>query len=90
MSDAATPRTRVLLIEDDDDNFSLTRDMPAEIPDHRYELNWARTYETGLHAIHSGVHDACLLDNLLGKQSGLELLNACGWGRAARRYRSSC
>ena len=78
MSDTPIPRTRILLVEDDDEDFSLTRDMLADVADHRYELDWARTYETGLKAIDSGAHDACLLDNLLGKRSGLELLNACG------------
>jgi diguanylate cyclase (GGDEF)-like protein len=78
MPDASRAKTRVLLIEDDDDDFSLTSDMLAEVPGHYYELEWARSYETGLKEIDSGAHEACLLDNLLGTHTGLELLHACG------------
>ena len=78
MANALRPRTRILLVEDDDEDFSLTRDMLTEVPGHSYELDWARTCEAGLAAIDSGAHDVCLLDNLLGSHTGLELLGACG------------
>lgn len=65
---------RVLLIDDDEDDFLLTRDMLAGTVDPRFELDWAGTYEEGLAAISRREHDAYLVDYRLGVQDGLELL----------------
>ena len=72
----AGPRpVRVLLIDDDGDDFMLTRDLVAEIPGGRFVLEWAPTYEAGLEAVCAGSHDAYLLDYRLGARTGIELLN---------------
>jgi signal transduction histidine kinase len=65
---------RVLLIDDDRDDYVLTRDLLAEIPGERYQLDWAPDYDAGLVALRNGEHDVYLLDYRLGKKSGLELL----------------
>ena len=66
---------RVLLIEDDPDDYLLTRDLLAEIPVRPFELEWKKSYEEGLEALCSGEHEVCLLDYRLGKRNGLELLH---------------
>lgn len=65
---------RVLLIDDDRDDYVLTRDLLAEIPGGRYQLDWAPDYDAGLKSLRKGQHDVYLLDYRLGKRSGLELL----------------
>jgi signal transduction histidine kinase len=65
---------RVVLVDDDEDDFVLTRDLLAEISGTRYALNWIADYEKGLVAVCSGEHDVVLLDYKLGTKSGLDLL----------------
>jgi signal transduction histidine kinase len=71
----ATDRpVRVLLIDDDRDDYLLTRDLFAEIPGGRYRLDWVADYEAGLAAVRRDEHDVYLLDFRLGEMSGLDLL----------------
>lgn len=66
---------QVLLIEDDEDDYWLTREYfdDFEQPD-RYDLEWVDTYDEGLQSLRRGNHDVCLLDYRLGARDGVELL----------------
>src|ERR1700722_2340948 len=64
----------VLLIDDDRDDFILTRELLAEIPGDRFTLDWISDYEAGLSALCSGSHSVYLLDYRLGPRTGIELL----------------
>jgi len=70
------PVTRVLLVEDDDDDYVLTRDLLAEIPGEAYALDRVTTFQAGLAAVAERRHDAYLIDYRLGAESGLDLLRA--------------
>ena len=70
----STDRVRVLLIEDDLDDFILTRDLLADMPDRPYELDRVPDYASGLELLRQGKHAICLLDYRLGAHNGLELL----------------
>jgi len=65
---------KVLLIEDDEDDYILIKDFLAEIPYGDFMLHWASTYQEGLDAIETDDHNVCLLDFRLGQYSGLDLL----------------
>ena len=65
---------RVLLIEDDPDDYLLTTELLAEIPGSKIAFDWATDFDAGLAALSRCDHDACLLDYRLGKKDGLELL----------------
>src|SRR5580658_3057535 len=65
---------RVLLVEDDEDDYRLTRALLAEIQSRKFQLDWVSTYDAGLEAIGRGQHDVYLLDYRLGTHHGLELL----------------
>ncbi len=67
-------RLRVMLVDDDEDDFVMTRDLLAEIEGKSIELDWASTYEAGLEAFGQNNHDVYLLDYRLGERNGLELL----------------
>ena len=67
-------RVRVLLIEDDLDDYILTRDLLADIPDRPYELDRVPDYASGIEMLRQGKHAICLLDYRLGARNGLELL----------------
>ena len=65
---------RLLLVDDDEDDYLLTRDVVAEMPAGRYTLDWHADYEAGLAAVRAGGHDVYLVDYRLGAKTGLDLL----------------
>jgi signal transduction histidine kinase len=66
---------RVLLIDDDEEDYILTRDLLADVPGNRFTLDHAPTYERGLEAVCEQRYDAYLLDYLLGARTGIDLLH---------------
>jgi signal transduction histidine kinase len=67
---------RVLLVDDDEDDYILTRDLLSDVEGWQLDLEWFATYEAALQAIQAGRHDICLVDYRLGARTGLELLQA--------------
>jgi signal transduction histidine kinase len=65
---------RVLLVEDDEDDYLLTRDLFAELPRGAYHLDRVASYESALAALDECCHDLYLVDYRLGSHTGLELL----------------
>ncbi len=68
------PEIRVLLIDDDEDDFITLRDLLREIKSQKYLLTWKATYNEGVEAFNQKTFDVCLLDFRLGEFSGLQLL----------------
>ncbi len=67
---------KVLLVEDDEDDFIIARSLFGEIKSRRFTLEWAKTFSSGLTAMTLNQHDICLVDYRLGAQNGVELLRA--------------
>ena len=67
---------RILLVEDDEDDYTLTRELLAEVEDEQFDLVWAPTYEDAILEIRRGGYYVYLVDYRLGRRSGLDLL--CG------------
>jgi signal transduction histidine kinase len=65
---------KVLLVDDDEDDYVFTRDLLAEIGGERFAVEWAETYERGLARLLEDPFDICLLDFRLGAHTGLDLL----------------
>ena len=65
---------RVLLVDDDEDSYMLTRHYLSKISGEKHHLDWAPNYEKGLEFIGEGRHDVYLLDYRLGAQNGIDLL----------------
>jgi PAS domain S-box-containing protein len=65
---------RVLLIEDDEDDYTILRTMLSEIGSTTFYLQWVSTYEAGVQGICRAEHDVYLLDYRLGGKDGVELL----------------
>jgi signal transduction histidine kinase len=65
---------RVLLIDDDQDDFFLTRELLSETPGGRFRLDWTPDYATGVEAVCGDGHDVFLVDYRLGAKTGIDLL----------------
>ncbi len=65
---------RVLLVDDDKEEESLTRSLLARVEQARYVLDWVPTFGEGLASIAEERHDAYLIDQNLGARTGIELV----------------
>ena len=65
---------KILLVEDDEDDYIIARDLLAEIPGHRFALDWVNTFAKGLSAMVLNQHDVVLVDYRLGAENGVTLL----------------
>ncbi|HEY6332667.1 MAG TPA: PAS domain S-box protein [Blastocatellia bacterium] len=65
---------RILLVDDDEDDYIITRDLLSEIDGTDFDLEWIASYNGALEAIGSGKHHIYLFDYGLGERTGLDLL----------------
>lgn len=70
-------RLRVLLVEDDEDDYVIVRDLLSEVEGLKCELEWAAAYEDALEVLSRDRdrHDVYLVDYRLGAHDGLEFLH---------------
>ncbi len=65
---------KVLIIEDDEDDYILTRDLLYDIDHMEIDIRWETTYEGGLAVLQLGDYDVCLVDYRLGPRDGMSLV----------------
>ncbi|HEY1458160.1 MAG TPA: EAL domain-containing protein [Solirubrobacteraceae bacterium] len=65
---------RILLVEDDEDDFVLTRSMLQAQPRASFQVDWEQSYGSALSAIRAARHDLYLVDYRLGERTGLDLV----------------
>lgn len=70
---SSTP-IKVLLVDDDKDDYSLIRDLLSEGNVRSYSIDWINSFSKALETISEHRHDVYLLDFWLGSHNGLELL----------------
>ena len=66
---------RVLLVEDDEDDYVLARDTLADVSNQSFRIEWASTVRQALERARNGGYDLCLLDYRLGDRNGIEVLD---------------
>jgi signal transduction histidine kinase len=70
---------RILLIEDDEDDYVILRDLLGDAGVDRAALCWVTDYAAGVAAVMACDYDVAIIDNRLGPHTGIELV------REARR-----
>ncbi|MBW3672180.1 MAG: flavodoxin-dependent (E)-4-hydroxy-3-methylbut-2-enyl-diphosphate synthase, partial [Acidobacteria bacterium] len=65
---------RILLVEDDEDDYILTRDLLGESRRSSFRLEWVSDYDEALAAVDREDWDVILVDYRLGAHNGLEIL----------------
>ena len=71
---ANTESLTVLLVEDDEDDYLIARDMLERQDRARFTLDWRADYDAALSAIVEQRHDVYLIDYRLGEHTGLDLV----------------
>ena len=71
---SSNEQLRVLLVEDDEDDFILTKTLFSEMQGRRCEVEWLKNFTSGLDAMSRNQHDVCLVDYRLGAENGITLL----------------
>lgn len=66
---------KVLLVDDDEDDYILTRDLFGEIQGEKFQLKWTATYDDALIYLQQKQYDVYLIDYRIGQQNGLDLLH---------------
>jgi len=65
---------KVLLVEDDEDDYVLIRNLLAEVGEDTYVVDWAQSYEKAVEKMAYEASHVCLVDYRLGVHDGLEIL----------------
>ena len=69
----------VLLVDDDEDDYFLTREYFQDLVNWKFNITWCSTYRDALDHIKLNKYDLYLFDYLLGENTGIDLLEeACG------------
>ncbi len=64
----------ILLVDDDEEDYFITRDLIEDINHQAYTLDWISDYQKAIELMHLNMHDVYLVDYRLGAQTGLDLL----------------
>lgn len=67
-------KIRVLMVEDDEDDFVLTRGLVATRENANIQLDWIDNYSDALAAIQRNEYDVYLVDYRLGEHTGIDLI----------------
>jgi DNA-binding NtrC family response regulator len=69
-------KVRLLIVDDDDEDFSITRDRLGEIKDGPvYDLEWVTTYAAAVQCLSQNDYALCITDfNLRAGKTGLDLV----------------
>lgn len=66
---------RVLLIEDDEDDYFLTADYLSQCKEPRFDITWVTNSAEAVAAFRCKLFDICLLDYILGAENALDVLS---------------
>lgn len=69
---------KILIVDDDEDDFILASRLIKSIEGHQFEVDWCPQYDQALQAIEEERYHIYLIDYYLGKNTGLEFITtAC-------------
>lgn len=69
---------RVVMIDDDEDDYKIVSGLLAHGEINVYETIWAKSFEEGLELLQAGSGDVFLIDYNLGSRNGLTLVKETG------------
>ncbi|SDG79434.1 PAS domain S-box-containing protein [Dyadobacter soli] len=71
---------RVLLVDDDEDDYFLTREYFQDLVNWKFDITWCATFKDAEAQIRNNKFDLYLFDYLLGENTGIDLIElACNF-----------
>jgi two-component sensor histidine kinase len=70
------PVTRILMIDDDEDDYVIVRRLVAKIASPPCTIEWCGVFEPGLALVEERRHDLYVVDYQLGPRDGIEFVRA--------------
>ncbi|WP_353717890.1 ATP-binding protein [Dyadobacter sp. 676] len=71
---------RVLLVDDDEDDYFLTREYFQDLVNWKFDITWCATFKDAETQIRNHKYDLYLFDYLLGESTGIDLIElACSF-----------
>jgi PAS domain S-box-containing protein len=67
-------KMRVMIVDDDEDDFFLAKELFDEISDRNITVEWSSTFDKGIESIKANKSDLYLVDYLLGAKTGIDFL----------------
>ncbi|MFL5747923.1 MAG: PAS domain S-box protein [Niastella sp.] len=67
-------QARILIVDDDEDDYLITSDLIRSIPSSGFIINWCYSYKDALELMKSRTNDIYFIDYRLGAKTGLDLL----------------
>jgi PAS domain S-box-containing protein len=64
----------VLLVDDDEDDYFLTREYFNDLINWKFDITWCATYKDAIRAIQNKKFDLYFFDYLLGERNGIDLI----------------
>ncbi len=65
---------KVLIVDDDEDDFFITSDLISQIKDNNFKIDWCYNYNQAIDLIKSQSYNIYFVDYRLGIKTGLDLL----------------
>ncbi|MCX6297134.1 MAG: response regulator [Bacteroidetes bacterium] len=66
---------KILMIDDDNEDFFIMKDLLKNKEDRKYTIDWVTNYEEGLQIVLKDRHDVYIIDYSLGAYTGIDLIN---------------
>jgi diguanylate cyclase (GGDEF)-like protein len=66
---------RILLVDDDEEDIQITKDIVSDIKTQKYSISWVSSYEKAVIEISKDCYDLFMFDYNLGVKTGIDLLN---------------
>ncbi len=68
------PILKVMIVDDDEDDYFITKMIIEEIKLKNIAIDWAPTFQKGMESYLKGLHDIYFVDYLLGAKTGIDFL----------------
>lgn len=70
------PNVRIVIIDDDEDDYFIITDYLKEIEGTNFEIDWCNNYNKAIENIRQRAYDIYFVDYRLGSHTGIDLLQA--------------
>ncbi len=68
-------KIKLLLVDDDEEDYIITKNILSDIKNQQYSIDWVSTYESALIEMQKDGYDLFLIDYNLGAKTGIDLIN---------------